>query len=90
VAATGRKVPKRDGCHGGSSSGLANSSVERGDYHEKDFSSFCTDLRIHHWYARHDGHCAGRVIKKIFMFFALGFALFLAPMAFVHPPQSVR
>jgi hypothetical protein len=36
VAATGRKVPKRDGCHGGPSSGLANSPAERGDYHEKD------------------------------------------------------
>ena len=29
-------------------------------------------------------------MKKIFMFFALGFALLSAPMAIVHPPQSVR
>jgi hypothetical protein len=40
VAATGRKVPKRDGCHGGPSSGLANSPGERGDYHEKIFLVF--------------------------------------------------
>jgi hypothetical protein len=41
---------------------------------KKDFPSFCTDLRIHHWHGHHDGHCADRVMKKIFMFFALGFA----------------
>ena len=90
MGGTGRKVPKRDGCHGGPSSGPANPPVETGDYHEKDFLSFCTDLRIHHWHGRHDGHCADRVMKKVFMFFALGFALLSAPMAIVHPPQSVR
>jgi hypothetical protein len=41
---------------------------------KKDFPSFCSDLRIHHWHGHHDGHCADRVMKKIFMFFALGFA----------------